>query len=414
MKLKELIIQQYSSYDKLTGECNMHLDGNLNATLHAITIDAKSLKDLLNRSDLPKSYHLHYTITRPLDVDNKGFKDLESMVKKMCDLLSNDRLSIEIDFLKVFGYQNSAEGNRKNIIGILDKLTFTDKLFFDQFDAIETHFENTLQSSYYMDMFIKWKQGKINGTDKNKRFGTRLNVSKHSIDDDRKFLHGYESGITSLISFSDVLTFQNQQQIDYIKSYCPLVKPEKLRVGTKNHINQNCYLFSETLFELQNDFYRIRNTETISKLTSFFNLNKEITYFFPFRLTDPDWGYDRLKISSLKDKTIVTNPTNAPLNKSNLQLEFESIVDGYDNREVLSTVYHLIKNNKIDIWIPLYSDIFNILHQTTAEIFHFCKNKVFPAFNINTSSMSEYEHKVRQLTMESVNDKDYVGEFTKA
>lgn len=400
MIIKELIIQQYSSYDK-RGNCNIHLDGNLNVTLHAIVLDFIATLSKLKNS-ARSTLHLDYVITIPdtndeaipITTNVAGIPIINKFIENITSSLSTDTVSFNIELYSIKGYGLHVHNNRQNGYVIMDHiLCEQDGEFIKQFHAIETNFEKTINVNNF-DRFNEWRNyTEVFCTPKiPRKFTTRLNVSKHSQNDHRTALNGLESDIATLLSLSDYVIFNNQAQIDHINTYCPNTNPEKLNLGRSG------VMFSKLFFNLQMETFRVRNSILVQNLVIFFTEN-EIKYLFPFRVTDPDWGYDLLTEDE-RNNTIITNPTGIKIQPTTVQSVYNGLTEDFDKRSILFTLYYLIGKGYIDVKIPLYSDMFNIMHQTTAELLHFIPDNVDIRFELE-GTRDDYMNRYNNLILEN-------------
>ncbi|AFF28179.1 gp181 [Sphingomonas phage PAU] len=362
--LRELIFQQYSSYDKNIQMYNIHLDGNLNATLHAICNDFKVMTNVALH--LKRNFHLEYTITIPKNTKPNSLTLITNFVEGLEKLISNENVSLSIVF-KNIKYRNSAKENRDNGEWILaDGINEID---INEFDSISTNFEKSLDLVSSFEALYNWKSEVSEAFRildiKKRRFSSRLNVSLHSKEDEREYLKGLEKNCSTLFAFSDSVTLHNQAQLDYIKNYYVSDTYDKFRL-LNGKINKG---FNAEFIEYQMSFYKSVNTIKKNQLIQFFE-NYDIEYIFPFRLTDPDWGFQNLTDEE-KSKTVVTDPTNSILLVTDeIQKAFIECVRGLDKRTLLFTLFDLIRTKKIDVKIPLFSNPLNILHQTSIEILY--------------------------------------------
>lgn len=381
------ILQQYSSYSKDSGELNLILDGNLNATMHSIYNDFLNLKN--THSDEYDTITSNYSITIPSKGVN-GISQIKALFAELSINLSDDnnKLNIHIDTLKSYGH--SVYENRKNGSELFGEFF---KKYSHDANVLVTNFENSFNDSGILKYVNEWKSKK-----ESLGIVSRFNISRNSIHDDREFVTMCDSGVLLSAVVSDIVNLQNQNQKDYLTSTYPILNTDKIKCG--NSGTKLDTLFNKDFLDIQLNGYSLFDDPDFYKTGDLFHnllgLIKKVDYIFPFRISDPDWGYSEFMENYGKNSNvIVLNPTNVPINKTSLQIEFDDLTKDMCKRTLLFTIYKILSFNLVKTKIPLYSNPFNIMHQTTIELLYFCKDSILDANGI--MKMSNFDKMLNNL-----------------
>lgn len=322
------ILQQYSMRNHSDNTYNPLLDGNLNLTLHRL------YQPLMSNPDLK------VTITMPRNVNNEQLLTLITFIDK---IFGDNRIKFTL-----MDYGINALENKKYFKNFTLDMSLYDLVISD-FSNIE-HFES------WDNVIYNFNISKVEGLERNyidSFFKEQANV-----------ILGNPEGFAYVLNQNQKDYFLQDPNID-----CRMEYNASIVVDTKI-INLN-------LLKEQKEFYKDKETFKILA-TPLDNLikNYDLALFFPFRLSDPCYNFEGLieYLSTIDKKIIiiVTDPNDSlsefkPINN----VDVYNVRNAYKELNTKSLYFGLLYylNNRNNVYIPIFEDPTQVLHQTILEIY---------------------------------------------
>ncbi len=346
------IIQQYSMRNHSDGMYNMLIDGNLNLTLHRIY------------GPLKENINLRIHITMPSNYNKEQFEALQ--------LLINTELGIDRVIFHETEYGLNAVENRTKLNEYKIPVPF---------DLLVSDFSNL--KYYGVDVF---------------NVVYNFNISKNSFLD-RPYVDSFFHEQKTSAKVGRLTYVLNQNQKDHMVE-TSVSMLDKAR--TNNSIMVDTKIMNKEFLDIQKNYFRSMIEPELEKQIRGDMLkhieDSDLVLFMPFRLSDTCYNFEGLlKVLSgyKKVKILITNPNDAVI-ITNIPNNIK-IIDISAQYEVnKKSIYFLMLeiSNHQDIFIPIFENPQDVLHQSLLEMNALTKRALFlDKNNFDFKTLSMLPHK---------------------
>lgn len=346
------ILQQYSMRNHTDNLYNPLLDGNLNITLHRIYKALQFNKDL------------KFTITMPLLVNKQQYNDLVDFIDKY---IGKDRISFE-----PLDYGLNAMDNMQKFI---DKGSYT------------------IDKKY--DLFISYFPIVAN-----QKTILMYNISKTD-DLEREYIDKF---------------FDRQlDQLDYTNvDFCYVLNENQSEKLNHSKVLIDKEYFNVELFKNQQRHFLFNSTnghdlDTVLKIL-FFSYPKSNFLFFPFRLSDKAYQWDRviedLKSSNSNNVIFITDPNNSFNSDEYKGIENVTIVNlskllpKHSMKQIYLSMLEQLKD--FNILVMVYENPMLVLHMSILEIYIKAPNNILFLNLDNKTFNADYDKTIKNYLKERI------------